>query len=151
MRQAANPFPRGSWIVCSGRILGVLNRDLIQDPQVMDSTARILVILPDDWEFIRQSALSGHNTSTPTFSYAANQSPTTPRPAGPGGVASRNPFSSPSRRQKGPPPQNVTSPTLAIEPLASAGEEQTPRGATTTDADPMTVQSLSTSYSFQPC
>ena len=29
MRQAANPFPRGSWIVCSGRILGVLNRELI--------------------------------------------------------------------------------------------------------------------------
>ena len=32
MRQAANPFPKGSWVVCSGRILGVLNRELIQGP-----------------------------------------------------------------------------------------------------------------------
>ena len=27
MRTAANPFPKGSWITCSGRLLGVLDRD----------------------------------------------------------------------------------------------------------------------------
>ncbi|KAH7122202.1 hypothetical protein B0J13DRAFT_567146 [Dactylonectria estremocensis] len=93
MRQAVNPFPKGSWIVCSGRVLGVLNRELIQGPQIVDSTVRILVILPDDWEFVRQSTLSTYNTYMPTSSNPVNKSPTPPRPAGPGGVASRNPFS----------------------------------------------------------
>lgn len=64
-RQAVHPLPKGSWIECSGRVLGVLNPELIQGPQVIDSTVRTLVIIPDDWEFIRQSALSIHNTSTP--------------------------------------------------------------------------------------
>ncbi|KAH7146778.1 hypothetical protein B0J13DRAFT_552622 [Dactylonectria estremocensis] len=99
MRQAVNPFPKGSWIVCSGRVLGVLNRELIQGPQVVDSTIRILVILPDDWEFIWQSALSTHNTSMPISSSPVNESPTPLRPAGPGGVASRNPFSSQTARR----------------------------------------------------
>ncbi|KAH7247253.1 uncharacterized protein BKA55DRAFT_594968 [Fusarium redolens] len=112
MRQAVNPFPKGSWIVCSGRVLGVLNRDLIQGPQVVDSTVRILVILPDDWEFVRQSTLSTHNTYMPTSSNPVNESPTPPRPAGPGGVASRNPFSSPIRGQKQSPQRKAASPTL---------------------------------------
>ncbi|KAI3571502.1 hypothetical protein IWW34DRAFT_897973 [Fusarium oxysporum f. sp. albedinis] len=112
MRQAVNPFPKGSWIVCSGRVLGVLNRDLIQGPQVVDSTVRILVILPDDWEFVRQSTLSTHSTYMPTSSNPVNESPTPPRPAGPGGVASRNPFSSPIRGQKQSPQRKAASPTL---------------------------------------
>ncbi|KAH7204968.1 hypothetical protein BKA60DRAFT_656034 [Fusarium oxysporum] len=112
MRQAVYPFPKGSWIVCSGRVLGVLNRDLIQGPQVVDSTVRILVILPDDWEFVRQSTLSTHNTYMPTSSNPVNESPTPPRPAGPGGVASRNPFSSPIRGQKQSPQRKAASPTL---------------------------------------
>ncbi|KAK3350319.1 hypothetical protein B0T25DRAFT_611560 [Lasiosphaeria hispida] len=145
MRQATKPFPRGSWIVCSGRILGVLNRELIQGPQVIDSTARILVILPDDWEFIRQSALSGYNVSVSISSNVANEPPTTPRPAGPGGVASRNPFSSPSRGQKEPPPKNPTFPTPDTtkdshhEAMQPAGVEQISRNTTTTDVDPVTV------------
>ncbi|KAK3374717.1 hypothetical protein B0H63DRAFT_496128 [Podospora didyma] len=149
MRQAANPFPRRSWIVCSGRILGVLNRELIQGPQVIDSTTRILVILPDDWEFIRQGALSGHNASPPTPPHSSKESPTIPRPPGPGGVASRNPFSSPSRGQQGHPPKNATSPTLDTtkyshhEAMEPARGEQTPRDTTTTDADPMRVPSSS--------
>jgi hypothetical protein len=77
--------------------LGVLDRNLIQGPQLVDPTVRILVILPDNWEFVRQNALS---YSTPRSSNSYNGSPTTPRPAGRGGVASRNPFSSPSCGQR---------------------------------------------------
>jgi hypothetical protein len=58
MRAAAKPFSRGSWIVCSARLLEVLDRELIQGPQLVDPTVRILVVLPDNWEFVRQSALS---------------------------------------------------------------------------------------------
>jgi hypothetical protein len=97
MRTAATPFPKGSWITCSGRLLGVLDRDLIQGPKLVDSSVRILVILPDSWELIRQNTLSAHSTSTPASAGPVNNSPKTPRPAGPGVVASRNPFSSPSR------------------------------------------------------
>jgi len=129
MRQAAHPFPKGSWIECSGRVLGVLNRELIQGPQVIDSTVRILVILPDDWEFIRQNALSTHNTSTSPSSNPVNGLPTPPQPAGPGGIVSRNPFSSPALGQKPSPRKKTTSPTLsskhldheATEPPASPG------------------------------
>ncbi|KAG7436218.1 hypothetical protein Forpi1262_v002018 [Fusarium oxysporum f. sp. raphani] len=145
MRQAVNPFPKGSWIVCSGRVLGVLNRDLIQGPQVVDSTVRILVILPDDWEFVRQSTLSAHNTYMPTSSNPVNESPTPPRPAGPGGVASRNPFSSPIRRQKQSPQRKAASPTLpskqsdceATKPPACPREKHTPLTPTTIDVNPV--------------
>ncbi|KAH6988810.1 hypothetical protein BKA56DRAFT_709876 [Ilyonectria sp. MPI-CAGE-AT-0026] len=145
MRQAINPFPKGSWIVCSGRVLGVLNRELIQGPQVVDSTVRILVILPDDWEFVRQSALSTHNASMPTSSNSFNESPTSPRPAGPGGVASRNPFSSPIRGQKQSPQRKAASPTLlskqsdreATKPPDYPGEKHTPLNSTTSDVDPV--------------
>ncbi|KAH8659483.1 hypothetical protein BGZ61DRAFT_370535 [Ilyonectria robusta] len=143
MRQAANPFPKGSWIVCSGRILGVLNRELIQGPQLIDSTVRILVILPDDWEFVRQSALSTHNTSMPTSSNPVNEPPTPPRPAGPGGVTSRNPFSSPIRGQKQSPQRKAASlPSKqsdreATKPPACPGEKHTPLNPTTADVDPV--------------
>ncbi|KAH7202763.1 hypothetical protein BKA60DRAFT_600626 [Fusarium oxysporum] len=122
MRQAVNPFPKGSWIVCSGRVLGVLNRDLIQGPQVVDSTVRILVILPDDWEFVRQSTLSAHNTYMPTSSNPVNESPTPPRPAGPGGVASRNP---------------ILSDCEATKPPACPREKHTPLTPTTIDVNPV--------------
>ncbi|KAK3315885.1 hypothetical protein B0H66DRAFT_273355 [Apodospora peruviana] len=82
-------------------------------PQVLDSTARILVILPDDWEFVRQNTLSAHNAPTSSTSNPVPESPTTPRPAGLGGVASRNPFSSPSHAHKGPLQKNARSATLA--------------------------------------
>ncbi|EWZ28529.1 hypothetical protein FOZG_17742 [Fusarium oxysporum Fo47] len=145
MRQAVNPFPKGSWIVCSGRVLGVLNRDLIQGPQVVDSTVRILVILPDDWEFVRQSTLSTHNTYMPTSSNPVNESPTPPRPAGPGGVASRNPFSSPIRGQKQSPQRKAASPTLpskqsdceATKPPACPRGKHTPLTPTTIDVNPV--------------
>jgi len=138
MRQATNPFPKGSWVVCSGRILGVLNRELIQDPSVVDSTVRILVILPDDWEFIRQNTLSAHTAGTSTSSNSANRLATPLRPAGPGGVASRNPFSSPSRGQKQSPQKKTSSPTTqpgphGIEPPASPGEDHIPSNAGGTD------------------
>jgi hypothetical protein len=146
MLQAVQPFPRGSWIVCSGRILGVLNRELIQGPTTVDSTVRILVILPDDWEFVRQSALSAYNASAPPSSNPVNGLPTPPRPAGPGGVTSRNPFSSPPLGQKQSPQKKAASPTLpsmrpdyeATEPPAS------PRvlpDATTADVDAMLTNS----------
>ncbi|KAH7190417.1 hypothetical protein DER44DRAFT_816009 [Fusarium oxysporum] len=122
MRQAVNPFPKGSWIVCSGRVLGVLNRDLIQGPQVVDSTVRILVILPDDWEFVRQSTLSTHNTYMPTSSNPVNESPTPPRPAGPGGVASRNP---------------ILSDCEATKPPACPRGKHTPLTPTTIDVNPV--------------
>jgi hypothetical protein len=159
MRQAANPFSRGSWIVCSGRILGVLNRELIQS-QVIDPTTRILVILPDDWEFVRQSALSGHNAPMPTPSNPVGEPPTPPQPAGPGGITSRNPFSSPSHGQKGPPPKNAVSPTPGTmnDPQPSATklpghttEGRIPLDATVTDADSTTVPSSGTSHSFRLC
>lgn len=75
-----------------------------------------------------------------------------PRSAGSGGVASRNPFSFPSRGHKEPPPKNAGSATQATAkysdheatgPLISVGEEQTARDATTTDVDPVTVPSSS--------
>ncbi len=99
MLQGANPFPRGSWMSCSGRVLGVLNRELLQGPQVLDSTVRILVVLPDDWEFIRQDALAARSPSVSASSNPIREPPTLPRPAGPGGVASWNPFSSPARQK----------------------------------------------------
>jgi hypothetical protein len=46
MRTAAKPFPRGSWIACSGRVLGVLDRELIHGPQLVDSTVRIWSSFP---------------------------------------------------------------------------------------------------------
>jgi len=90
MRQATNPFPKGSWIICSGRILGVLNRELFRGPQVVNSSVRILVVLPDEWEFIRQNALSTQNTSIPTSLSLINKSLLLPRLAGLGGVVSRS-------------------------------------------------------------
>ncbi|KAK6858723.1 hypothetical protein PG995_005287 [Apiospora arundinis] len=90
MRQSPNPFPRGSWIVCTGgRVLGVLNRNLVRSPPVVDASLRVLVIIADDSEFIRQSSFSVQNTSMSAHSAAASESPTRPRPVGPGGVASR--------------------------------------------------------------
>ncbi|KAH7125041.1 hypothetical protein B0J13DRAFT_566131 [Dactylonectria estremocensis] len=85
------PVEQQPWrSLLGGRVLGVLNRELIQGPQVVDSTVRILVILPDDWEFIRQSALSTHNTSMPISSSPINELPTPLRPAGPGGLLPRH-------------------------------------------------------------
>jgi len=159
MRQATNPFPRGSWIVCSGRILGVLNRELLQGQQAIDSATRILVILPDDWEFVRQSALSAHNAPTSTPPNPVPESPTTPRLPAHGGVASRNPFSSPSRGRNGPLPKHAEPAALGITkdsyrevtgPPASAGGEQAPRDTTTTDMDPVSVPSSSTSRHPSP-
>jgi hypothetical protein len=66
MRQAANPFP-----VLGGKqrpILGVLDRALAQGPQVLDSTARILAILPNDKKFIRRVP-SRHMLGQPTTLY----------------------------------------------------------------------------------
>ena len=142
MRSAANPFPRGSWIACSGRLLGVLDRELIQGPKVVDSTVRILVVLPDSWELIRQNTLYAHSTSTPKSSGPVTGSPTTPRSAGPSGITSRNPFSSPSRTrnlepQKKTPPSplppkhqdhNATEPPATPEP---------PPNSTTVDVEPV--------------
>jgi hypothetical protein len=142
MRTAAKPFPRGSWIVCSGRVLGVLDRELIQGPQLVDPTVRILVILPDNWEFVRQNALSTHNSSTPISSNPVNGSPTTPRRAGPGGVASRNPFSSPSRGRKLSPQKKASPPTLPPkhadhEATKSPASPEPPLNPTTADLDPV--------------
>jgi hypothetical protein len=147
MRTAANPFPKGSWIVCSGRILGVLDRELIHGPQLIDSSVRIPVILPDNWELIRQSTLSPTNTSTPTSSKASNQSPTTSRPAGPRGFTTRNPFSSPSRARRPSPQKEASRPTLpskhpkhdASEPPATP---EAPPNSPTIDVDPaLTISS----------
>ena len=44
---------------------GVLDRRLIEGPEPVDSTIRILVILPDNWEFVRQGTLSAHNACPP--------------------------------------------------------------------------------------
>ncbi|KAK3312154.1 hypothetical protein B0H66DRAFT_595785, partial [Apodospora peruviana] len=59
------------------------------------------------------NTLSAHNAPASTTSDPIPKSATTPRPAGPGGVASRNPFSSPSHAHKGPSPKNARSATLA--------------------------------------
>ncbi len=99
MRESTNPFPKGSWVACSGRILGVLNRALIKGPHIIDSTVRILVVLPDNWEFIRQNSLSAQSGSIPAPTKPFAELPTPPRPAGPGGVGSWNPFSSPTRER----------------------------------------------------
>ena len=95
MRDSAAPFPKGSWIACSGRILGVLNRATIKGPRTVDSTTRILVVLPDDWDFIRQSSLVAQNPSSLAPKTPLIELPTPPRATGPGGVGSWNPFSSP--------------------------------------------------------
>jgi len=133
MRQSSNPFPRGSWIACTGgRVLGVLNRNLVRSPLVIDASLRILVVLADDWEFICQSSFSTQNTSTPTSSNAPGDSPTQPRPVGPGGVASRNPFSSPTRPTKAPPATLTMQSSLAAPPpQASTTTPEQPRRPTT--------------------
>jgi hypothetical protein len=86
MRTAEKPFPKGSWIVCSGRVLGVLDRGLIQGSQPVDPNIRILVILPDNWESIQQNTLSAHTASAFKSSNSINKPPTTPRTAGHGGL-----------------------------------------------------------------
>src|SRR5438309_11439201 len=108
MRQAVNPFPKGSWIVCSGRVLGILNRELIQGPQIVDSTVQILAILPNNRELIRQNALSTYSTAMLTSSNLVYESPTPSRSASPGGVASRNPFLSPTQSQNLSPQKKAT-------------------------------------------
>lgn len=128
MRTATNPFPRGSWIVCSGRLLGVLDRDLVQGPRLVDPTVRILVMLPDNWEFVRQNSLTPNSTPIPASSNVVAALPTTPRPAGSGGVTSRNPFSSPSSGRKLPPQERAFT-------LTSAGSG-TLLNATTASLDP---------------
>lgn len=124
MKQAANPFPKGSWIVCSGRILGVLNRDLVRGPQVVDPAVRILVILPDDWEFIRQNVLSGTNTA----SASPNPVNGSAAPTGPGGVVSRNPYSSPSRKQVSTPQKRVAGVSQTPSPSRQSTTVQTSLG-----------------------
>ncbi|KAK8106681.1 hypothetical protein PG999_010040 [Apiospora kogelbergensis] len=131
MRQSSNPFPRGSWIACTGgRVLGVLNRNLIRSPPVVEASLRILVVLADDWEFIRQSSLAAQNASTPAPSTATSESPTRLRPVGPGGVASRNPFSSPTRTAKAPPTVVPTPPSFATPPPTFATPPPTTSSAT---------------------
>ena len=88
------------------------------------------MILPDDWEFVRQGALSTYNTSTPTSSNLANVLSTPLRLVGPRGVASRNPFSSPTRGRKLSPPKNATSPTLSLSLPVSLPLRQQDRKAT---------------------
>lgn len=122
MRTATNPFPKGSWITCSGRLLGVLDRDLIRGPRLVDSSVRILVILADNWEFIRQSSLSANNTPTPKLSNSVDNSPTTPRPVGPGGVASRNPFSSPNRARNSTSSPQMKSSASTVAPKSAERE-----------------------------
>jgi len=130
MRTAPNPFPKGSWFVCSGRLLGVLDRDLIQGPRLVDPTVRILVILPDDWEFVRQNALATNNIPAPTSSNPVAASPTTPRPTGPGGITSRNPFFSPSSGRRLLPQKKA----LPRTPTGGPGVSLNP---TTADDDPV--------------
>jgi hypothetical protein len=152
MRTTATPFPRGSWIVGSGRILGVLDRNLIQRPQPADSTVRILVVLPDIWDFVRQNALS---SSTPRSSNSYNESPTTPRPAVPVGVASRNPFSSPSRDQRLS-PQKKAAPAESSQKHPVHGTTEAPSSpeaplvSITADPDPVLTVPSSGMYPRLP-
>ena len=128
MRTAANPFPKGSWIACSGRLLGIL------DP--------ILVVLPDSWELIRQNTLSQHNTPAPTSPGPVTGSPTTPRPAVSGRVASRNPFSSPNCATNLSPRKSATVSTFAPEtsdrePTGLTVDPGAPSDSITVDLDPV--------------
>ena len=145
MRTAANPFPKGSWIACSGRLLGVLDRDLIQGPRKVDPTVRILVILADNWELIRQNSPSTNNTPTPKSSDPVGNLPTTPRSAGPGAVASRNPFSSLDRAQNptSSPVAPETAEREATEPPSSPGAQL---DSITADPDQMPTGSSSGIY-----
>ena len=89
---------------------------LIQGSRKVDPTVRILVILADNWELIRQNSPSTNNTPTPKSSDPVGNLPTTPRSAGPGAVASRNPFSSLGRAQNPTSsPQNPSSSPVAPE------------------------------------
>ncbi|EAQ85286.1 predicted protein [Chaetomium globosum CBS 148.51] len=132
-----NPFPRGSWIACSGRLLGVLDRNLIQGPQLVDTSVRIPVVLPDDRESIRQSSLTAHNT-TPI---RPSTVPTTPRSTGPRGITSWNPFSSPVGGQNSlaNKEKNLAQPRKhpdheATEPPATL---EAPPNSTTTHTEPV--------------
>lgn len=129
MRESQNPFPKGSWVAGSGRILGVLNRELLDGPRTVDSTVRILAVLPDNWEFIRQSSLSTQITSSPTPRKPVTELPTPTRPIGPGGVTSWNPFSSPVRgkqsmgqRPPSPTPKSQSGQVLDISSTKSGCE-----------------------------
>jgi hypothetical protein len=110
--------------------------------------ARIPVLLPDNWELIRQNTLSAQSTSTPTLSGPVTGSPMTPRPAGPGGIASRNPFSSPSSGRKLTPQKMTSHPTLppkhpdhdATELLATP---ETPPDSASIDVEPVLTISSS--------
>jgi hypothetical protein len=130
MGTATSPFHKGSWIVCSGRVLGVLDRELIEGPQPVDSTIRILVILPDDWEFVRQGTLSAQNPCPPKGGNPSNKSPATPKTANPGGIASRNPISTPIRGRKTL-PQTQSSP--ATSPRKDADQETMEERSADTD------------------
>jgi hypothetical protein len=82
---------------------------------MVDSTVRILVVLPDSWELIRQNTLSQHSTQAPTPSGPVTGSPTTPRPAVYGRIASRNPFSSPDCATNLSPRKTASTPAFAPE------------------------------------
>jgi hypothetical protein len=149
MRTAVNPFPRGSWISCSGRLLGVLDRTLLQGPQLIDTSVRIPVVLPDDWESIRQSSLTAHNT-TPM---RPSTMPTTPRSTGPQGITSWNPFSSPvgsqnslANKEKNPGTAPEASGSRATEPPAT---REAPPNSTTTNVEPVLTISSPGRTSFQ--
>lgn len=77
MKNSPSPFPSGSWISCTGRVVGVLNRELLRTELPADSPIRILVIVADHWEFIRQTSLTSRSPTTPRRSTVAGE-PQTP-------------------------------------------------------------------------
>lgn len=98
MKSSSSPFPSGSWISCTGRVLGVLNRQLLQADLPADSPVRILAIVADHWEFIRQASLNSRSPTAPKQSSSSRvpQTPTKstafPSSQGSGGIISRNTF-----------------------------------------------------------
>ena len=86
------PFTTRNWLSGSGSVLGILNRELVEDSEQRDADCPILVVIPDTWEWIPSTfgdGLSGENIN----SASKLRNPTTPSQ----GSKSRNPFSSPAK------------------------------------------------------
>jgi hypothetical protein len=130
MRTAASPFLEGRGSYAAVASWGSWTAISFKALTLSIPAFGFWLFLPDNWEIVRQSALSANNTSTPTPSNRVNRSPTTPRPAGPGGITSRNPFSSPLRRQDfsslktASPPRSTTVESDAVPPIASSGRSR---------------------------
>lgn len=111
---ANGPFTSRTWLSVSGLIVGILNRNLLQEGPDNGDDCPILIITPDTFEII--PALT---TSAP-IQDLDDSAMNIPSPSTPSKILSRNPFSSPAKM------------TTPIKSLVSVPSSQIPEGILST-------------------